>query len=190
MLAASQARALAAWKHRVHTVHGAASWVKSTGPQAQTIQDEAGQIYCNRPAAVKALRERWSDIFGVNQPADKFVAAFSSKYAQYIDCSGSSPLLSPVSRKDLRASLSKMRGKAAGLDGVSPDLLSALPDEALDLLVLLLNECESSGHWPESLTHWRLTSIPKEDCSCPTLDQVRPIAISVSAVLSTGRGAG
>ena len=80
-----------------------------------------------------------------------------------------------------------MRGKAAGLDGFTPDLLSALPDAALDPLVLLLNECESLGCWPESITHWRLTFIPKGDCPCPTLDQVRPIAISSAIYRASGR---
>ena len=166
---------------------GRLNWVKCTGPQAQTIQDEAGQHYCCRPAAARALRQRWADIFGANQPADTHVQSFTLKYAQYMDCSGPPPPRSPVSRTDLRASLNKMRGRAAGLDGLCPDHLSALPDAALDLLALLLNECEASGHWPEGLTHWKLVFIPKEDCPCPLLDQVRPIAISSAIYRAWGR---
>ena len=103
MMAKSQAQALAAWKHRV----------KCTGPQAQTIQDEAGQHYCSRPAAARALRQRWADIFGANQPADTHVQSFTLKYA--------------------------------------------------------------------------LVFIPKEDCPCPLLDQVRPIAISSAIYRVWGR---
>ena len=71
-----------------------------------------------------------------------------------------------------------MKGKAAGLDGFSPDLLCELPREGLEQLALFLNCCESCGEWPSSLTHSKLVFICKGSSACPSLDQVRPIAIS------------
>ena len=178
LLAEAQARALAKWKHQMHTLRGAASWVKSTGPQAQIIQDESGTRYCNKAAAASALRSYWKRVFGADQRADTHRQGFCEKYAHVLTKDLPTPPLAPISVVELRASLGKMKGKAAGLDGFSPDLLCELPREGLEQLALFLNCCESCGEWPSNLTHWKLVFIPKGSSTCPSLDQVRPIAIS------------
>ncbi|CAE7226261.1 unnamed protein product, partial [Symbiodinium sp. CCMP2456] len=117
-LAKGQAKALSEWKHKVHSLSGAASWIKSEGPSPQCLQNEEGQVLSNRPAAAQALREHWCSIFGANQPADTYCEAFRQKYSDYLRPRSLGLSLSQIKAQDLRASLKKMKGKAAGLDGL------------------------------------------------------------------------
>ncbi|CAE7276503.1 unnamed protein product [Symbiodinium sp. CCMP2592] len=186
-LAKGQAKALTEWKHRVHSLSGAASWIKSEGPTSQCIQNAEGQVFSNRPAAAGALKDHWGTIFGVHQPADTYCEAFQQKYGDFLRPRSPGPSLPPIGAQELKASLKKMKGKAAGLDGFTPDCLLSLPETGLSQLAEVLNHCESEGQWPESLTQWRLVFLPKGKGICPSLDETRPIAISSAIYRAWGR---
>ncbi|CAE7276521.1 unnamed protein product [Symbiodinium sp. CCMP2592] len=186
-LAKGQAKALTEWKHRVHSLSGAASWIKSEGPTSQCIQNAEGQVFSNRPAAAGALKDHWGTIFGVHQPADTYCEAFQQKYGDFLRPRSPGLSLPPIGAQELKASLKKMKGKAAGLDGFTPDCLLSLPEAGLSQLADVLNHCESEGQWPESLTQWRLVFLPKGKGICPSLDETRPIAISSAIYRAWGR---
>ena len=186
-LAKGQAKALSEWKRKVHSLSGAASWIKSEGPSPQCLQNDEGQVLSNRPAAAQALREHWCSIFGALKPADTYCEAFRQKYSDYLRPRSLGLSLSKIKAQDLRASLKKMKGKAAGLDGFSPDCLLSLPEEGLSQLADFLNHCETAGSWPACLTQWKLIFLPKGKKVTPALDETRPIAISSAIYRAWGR---
>ena len=83
-LAKGQTKVLTEWKHRVHSLSGAAFWIKSEGPSPQCLQNAEGKVFSNRPAAAEALREHWSTIFGTHQPADTYCEVFQQKYSEFL----------------------------------------------------------------------------------------------------------
>eukprot|EP00969_Alexandrium_andersonii_P319956 14136265-Alexandrium_andersonii.AAC.1 len=62
---------------------------------------------------------------------------------------------------ELRRVIAGARRKAAGLDGWGATEVAALPEEAFDRLVQILEETERTGEWPAPLTWWKVSYVPK-----------------------------
>jgi hypothetical protein len=56
--------AIARWKARVHTIPGAARWLRQESATPFVTQHTDGHVITARHEAVDALRSYWSQIFG------------------------------------------------------------------------------------------------------------------------------
>ncbi|CAE7676109.1 xynB [Symbiodinium sp. CCMP2592] len=172
-------QAIKTWKARIHTTHGACRWLKREEAIPSILQDEQGRTLCQPAEAVKALHNFWGHTFGCGPHQGADVEAFWDLFGQYVgQPSVPFPELPPLKGEDLRTMARKNASKVAGLDGLSPRMVSWLPDEALERLAELLNVIETKGVFPDNLKYWKIAFIPKKRKGrIAKLGEVRPLAI-------------
>ena len=171
--------ALARWKERAHTIAGACRWLRQDLAAPYVIKSEDGQVISSKPRAVEMLRDYWQNIFGDAQHSQVDVEDFCNFYQNEFPNVDHFAPLPAIAMDDVKKVLRKMRGKSSGPDGWTADLLLCLPDQAITRLCDILTLCESSGTWPQNLTHWSVKFIPKKSASgVPSLGDVRPISIA------------
>ena len=107
------------------------------------------------------LRKCWLPIFAKhdeNHPEPK-AGEFMNKYGDRIP--GVPQGLPIITVEDLRSSLNRIPSSGAGgLDGCKPGEVKQLPNQILEMLLLLFDLVESSGVWPEPLAWAGITLIP------------------------------
>ena len=171
---------LQAWRDRVHTVHGAASWCNMKTPPPVALTSADGEhVWTTRTQAATALYDTWTKIFGNLHELPLEHTQFLHKYQRFIRPSVSPPPeLADISAQDLIGQLRRMRAKAAGPHGWTAGLLLQLPQAALTQLAELLNRCEQQAWWPEGQRHWRCVFLPKNKQGFAKTTEVGPIAIA------------
>ena len=100
---------------------------------------------------------------------------FMNKYGENIPCVQQG--LPIITVKDLRDALNRIPSSGAGgLDGWKPGELKQLPNQMLEMLLLLFDLVEDSGVWCEALAWAGITLIPKGEGSAPL--SLRPITVT------------
>ena len=87
------------------------------------------------------------------------------------------PDMPPLSGSDLKRTLARQKGKAAGPEGWRPEELWSWPAPALDLLAAFLNKVEQGSSWPRALRQWRQVHLSKPGKPAGELGSLRPISI-------------
>ena len=129
LIQTQQKAAVQKWRDRVHTVPGACRWLRQDLATPYAVRNEQGDIICSKPEAVCALRSFWKPIFG--QAADACNAqTFFDHYDMDFPHSAFDEPLPLLTAERIIKALRKMKGRAGGPDGWSPDLLLHLPAEA------------------------------------------------------------
>ena len=177
LLYTSKTEALSRWKQRVHTLSGASRWLKQEEQVALAVKNEEGRVISSTAAAVETLRDFWRPVFGTPDAAVD-PELFLDHYREYLPEPTQCPEVPEITLQDLRREIRAMRGKATGLDGVSPDILGGLPDAALTRLIELFELFEQKQAWPQTLVHWRIVMLPKvKDGDFCSVSNTRPIAV-------------
>ena len=152
--------ALDKWRQRVKTFPGACKWVKLEEAASPVLQTDDGQILSCRTSALKALRDYWANIFGCSAPACSWTV-FHDTFQPHLPPTQPSPQLPDITINDIQNCLKRMKGKAGGPDGFTPDLIRVLSTPALERLCQLLKIFETHGSWPGPLREWRVVFLPK-----------------------------
>ena len=178
LLQTKHRQALRSWKEKIHTVSGACKWLKREEAAPLLVADEASTVHTQPSTILPVLKSFWARTFGCDQDQDRS-EQFWERYAPYVrQPSTPWPQLLPVTGAQLREAAKASKHKAGGPDGLSPDMLAALPAEALDRLTALLAACEECGRFPTNMRHWRVVFIPKKrKGKIASVDELRPIAV-------------
>ena len=173
----SHQTAIATWIAKVKNFDEACKWLKRKAPPPWSLRHGEEQS-TGRSDGAELLRRAWKPIFGTGHDPQSSIRAFLSEYHAWIP---NFPQIQcpELSADDLRKSVRQMRHKAAGTDQWCASALLALPDTAWAQLVQILRQVETWGTWPDALTQWRLTFVPKGQNAAQVTEatKVRPIAI-------------
>ena len=90
--------------------------------------------------------------------------------------------LPEIEARDLFSACKRKKGGAPGADGMSPELLSALPMEAWQSVAQWLNSVEDGEQWPDAITWTRVALLLKDPEDTPPVPG-KTCLISVEAVL-------
>ena len=123
------------------------------------------------------LRKCWLPIFAKHDEGhpEPDAQEFMNKYGENIPCVQQG--LPIITVKDLRDALNRIPSSGAGgLDGWKPGELKQLPNQMLEMLLLLFDLVEDSGVWCEALAWAGITLIPKGEGSAPL--SLRPITVT------------
>ena len=152
----------------IRTTHGWASaakgnstlnnWQKETSDEEDPHDWESAQPQTTEPtllhhqAEVELAANEWAKLWQEGQPC-------------FAPPSGPIPSSSPpLTAQDIRTAADTFpHGTGLGADNMSPRAISALPDNLLQEMAEILNECERTGLWPDQ---WRIAIIvllPKPD---------------------------
>lgn len=146
-------------------------------PPLTILRQSDGQVTGDLRSIDKELRAAWVPIFnkyGTEKPAP-CVDTFFKRYAQHIHCYKQD--LNPLTLEDVKSAIGKMDpSSSAGLDGWKPDEFQKLPDEVLELLLLVYDRIENEGTWPSALSRTGISMIPKKAGCGPT--DLRPISVA------------
>lgn len=167
---------LRAWNLRMQNLSNAIQWVKRPIPPAVVVKYR-DSLVAGPPAVVQELSNWWSELWrdtacrDVGQLLTNIRAIWLRSGRQRAEIH-----LAELKLEDLQAVLRKMRAKATGPDGWETELLLQLPVLHLQRLLDFLTLVETVGHWPVSMTYWKVCFLPKKD-GLISPDQYRPISV-------------
>ena len=174
--------AVAKWRGDMQSTSKACKWLRRDEAAPQVLELQDGTVVTQPACAVEYLRQHWKTVFGQHEQQGDPSAdlrRFWDKYEGFLRAPRIPfPALQPIRSGNIRKAVQKMLHSVGGLDGISPRMLSILPDEALDRLGEFLQLCEASGAFPEAMCHWKVAFLPKARKTCfPRAGDTRPIAV-------------
>ena len=149
------------WKARVRDLSLASKWVKSGPARPFRLLNQDGSVAITPSEQGRAIRAEWLPRWTERSPAavaagvsaaDAFAEALAARTCEF-------PRPQPWTAGDIRA---QIRSSAAGLDGLTFQHYSDLPDVHLERLAALYSELDAGMQFPTAWHAARLVCIPKE----------------------------
>ena len=128
ILRAQRQAKLQVWEEKVATFSGCRR-VKQEEVKPHVVQDNAGQTYTSRVLALEALTDYWRNIFGTPETTISF-EKLEQKFYQDFPPQRPAPNIPYMQCTDLKRAAMKMRKKATGLDGISAEVITKLPQRS------------------------------------------------------------
>eukprot|EP00057_Strongylocentrotus_purpuratus_P017943 XP_011672417.1 PREDICTED: uncharacterized protein LOC105442206 [Strongylocentrotus purpuratus] len=117
------------------------------------IQDKAGKCL----TAEQDIRKRWTVFFRIiythnNRDAKVLAVPPSTDNDSY-----------PILREEVEATVKSLKkGKSAGVDNITSELVQAGGEAMIDMLLIICNKIWQTGEWPSSWTQSLIISLPEK----------------------------
>ncbi|CAE7344986.1 Pol [Symbiodinium natans] len=184
---AQRDKRLREWKQKMQQEDGPVwRWLAKAKKTEVTcgLKDSSGQVM-TPVATMQTVEAFWRRHWpGSEDLADKLEVVENLYHEFGLGDQVRHPGMPPLSGSDLKRTLSRQKGKAAGPEGWRPEELWSWPAPALDLLAAFLNKVEQGSSWPRALRQWRQVHLSKPNKPAGELGSLRPISIG-SAVYRT-----
>lgn len=169
------------WLDQVQTHGGACKWVRQEAATSPVLLSEDGEVLTTKTKVLKALRNFWSHTFGCQDTITSW-SQFAHVYQHFLPAPQTAPDLPEISGGDITKVAARMKDKSGGPDGVTPKMVTLLPEDAICRLAQLLMACEHQRCWPAPTRHWRIAFIPKSKANgcIAGVSAVRPICVGAT----------
>ncbi|KAJ9440233.1 Retrovirus-related Pol polyprotein from type-2 retrotransposable element R2DM [Diplonema papillatum] len=151
------------------------AWVKKDAPFGLSFVTGAdGRLTANLAEVDALVRRSWDPV--LRMYAEKREPEFAPFFQEYKDFI-TQHNLNPITAERLRQVAKKKSVQTScGVDGWRMREIAALPNAILESFVVVLNEVEETGFWPDGVLDAMVTLIPKGEGSDPL--KLRPITVS------------
>lgn len=120
---------LQVWEEKVAAFSRACGRVKQEEVKPHVVQDNADQTYTSGVLALEALADYWRNLFGTPETTISF-EKFEKNFYQDFPPQRPAPNIPYMQCTDLKRAAMKMRKKATGLDGISAEVITKLPQRS------------------------------------------------------------